>query len=456
MSDHSLAFVPLASGYFQSPELFARGRTVDTGLLAEALIFYDRVLIHVDNPHQFADLVSWLTQQGLKRSALLKLLTDGSIQIYNYAFTTNPYVEPSNGFIKGLYNLQDQVMVKPRSFAKRFLEFEQLRTCFSTLKQYQSFCDAAAEKVIEVKADDIGDQGVMNAWRDFLNPERNALISRKLIGEMYGIKRRGKPPRVRVAVNSIRTGADFEDLLRRFSSGKGPILVRSPGEIGGSLHELTWNLDLTSLPGLEGDRIVFGATLPLSAAAMANKYIWSASDLKCDLYLPRSVDSIVGDKLFEANQAISRTQTKTRTFIRRLELKAAFPDIRRHVNLDKIDFDQVLRFRRNPKTKKFRHFLNAEADVDRDALVAYLDESVRASGFTRVRKRVLPLLSAGAGLTSVVGGAMGSAKTEVAGGIASFLIGVGASLGTEWTPKVFGDWYGREITKLLKAEKDRI
>lgn len=447
MSDHSVAFVPLASGYFQSPELFARGRTVDTGLLAEALIFYDRVLIQVDNAHQFADLVSWLTQQGLKRAEMLRLLRDGSIQVYYYAFTTNPYVEPWTGFIKGLYNIQDQVMVSPKSFVKRFLEFDKLRTCFSTLRQYESFCEAADQKVIEVKTDDIGDEGVMNAWRDFLNPARNALISRKLVGEMYGLKKRGKTPRVKVAVNSIRTGTDFEQLLERFSSGQGSILVRTPEEIGGGLHELSWNLDLTSLPGLEGERIVFGTTLPLSAAAMANKYVWSASKLKCDLYLPRSIDSIVGDKLFEANQAASKSQTKTRTFIRRLELKAAFPDIRPHVNLDKIDFDEVLRFRRNPKTKKFRRFLKNEADVERDALVAYMDEAAFASGFTRVRKRILPLLSAVSGVT---GGAIGSTKGAIIGGAASYLLNIGANIATDWKPKMFGDWYSTQIAKLLK------
>lgn len=119
MSDHSVALVPVAAGYFQSPELFARGRTVDTGLLAEALIFYDRVLVHVDNPHQFADFVSWLTQQGLKRSDLLRLLREGSIQIYNYAFTTNPHVEPANGFIYGLYNIRDQFDGEAQFFCQK-------------------------------------------------------------------------------------------------------------------------------------------------------------------------------------------------------------------------------------------------------------------------------------------------------------------------------------------------
>jgi hypothetical protein len=455
MSDHSVTFVPVATGYFQSPELFVRGRTVDTGLLAEALIFYDQILINVDNPHQFADLISWLVQQGLSHANLMRLIKDRSIQIYNYAFTTNPHVEPARGLIYGLYNFQDQVMIKPNSFAERFLRFEGLRNSFGTVRQYEKFCEAVDGRVVEVKSDEIGPEGIFNAWRDFLNPSRNALISRNLIREMYRIKRMGKPPGVKVAVKPIRSGQDFNELLARLSSQSGSILVRSPEEIGCGLHELNWDVDLTSLPGLEGPKIMFGATLPLSAAAMANKYIWSAAKLKCDLYLPRSVDSIVGDKLYEANQAVTQSQTKTRTFIRRLELKAAFPDIRRHVNLDKIDFDQVLRFRRNPKTKKFRRFLKAEADGDRDTLVAYLDESARSSGFTRVRKRVLPLLSAGAGFTSVVGGAMGSAKTAVLGGVASFLIGVGASIGTEWTPKVFGDWYGREITKLLKEEKNK-
>lgn len=286
----------------------------------------------------------------------------------------------------------------------------------------------------------------MNAWRDFLNPDRNALISRRLVSEMYGINQRGKAPRVTVTVNPINTGQDFENLLVRFSSRKESILVRSPEEIGCPLHELAWDFDLKSLPGLEGKNIVFGTTLPLSAAAMANKYIWSAAKLKCDLYLPRSVDSIVGDKLYEANQAISKSETKIRNFVHRLELKVAFPNIRRHVNLDQIDFDQVLRFRRNPKTRKFRRFLKTEAERDRDVILAYMDESAQASGFRRVRKRLLPLLSVVAG---VAGGTIGSTTSRIVGGAVSYLLNIGASI-EDGKPKVFGDWYSAQIAKLLK------
>ena len=37
MSDHSVAFVPLGSGYHQSTDIFARGRPVDTGIACGSL-----------------------------------------------------------------------------------------------------------------------------------------------------------------------------------------------------------------------------------------------------------------------------------------------------------------------------------------------------------------------------------------------------------------------------------
>jgi hypothetical protein len=461
MSDRSVALVPVASGYFQSPELFARGRTVDTGLLAEALIFYDRVLVHVDNPHQFADLISWLVQQGLTQSELLRLIREDTLQIYNYAFTTNPHVEPSNGYIYGLWNIQDQVMIKPNSFPERFLKFEGLRNSFSTLKQYERFCVAVDGKVIEVKADDIGSAGVINSWRDFLNPDRNALISRRLIGEMYGVHRQGRTPRVNVTVNPIDSGEAFDALVQRQSSASRSILVRTPEEVGCGLHEVIWDFDLTSLRGLEGPRIIAGATLPLSAAAMANKYIWSARTLKCDMYLPRSIDSIVGDKLYEASEEISKGQRNTRNRVRRLELKTAFPDIRKHVNSDRVDFNEVLRIRRHSQTRRFRRFLRTAPPSEQDALNAYLYESAQAAGFSKIPKRVWPLLTIAAAATgSAIGSsishdpATGSLVGGLLGGSASYLIKTAAAF-AEWRPKIFGDWYGTEIAKLLKKAQKK-
>ena len=64
MSDHVTALVPIESWCYNSPVLRANGSTVDLGLLAEALIYYDRVLINVANPLQFAEMLNWFIAQN--------------------------------------------------------------------------------------------------------------------------------------------------------------------------------------------------------------------------------------------------------------------------------------------------------------------------------------------------------------------------------------------------------
>lgn len=112
----------------------------------------------------------------------------------------------------------------------------------------------------------------------------------------------------------------------------------------------------------------------------------------------------------------------------------------------------MLRFRKH--SKKFRRFLSAEADINREPLVAYIDEATQLSGFTKIKRRVLPVLSAGAGLSGTLGAAMGSTKAPIIGGITSFLLTIGSAI-SEWKPKMFGNWYSREISNLLKHDDKR-
>jgi len=203
MSNHDVAFVPLGTGYHQSMDLHAVGRAVDTGLLAEALIYYDRVLIHVDNPVQFSKLITLLMSQGLTAANITALFRAGVLGVYNFAFTTNPYVDfvsPDSVQIHGLYNIQDQTMLKPRSFFKRFLEFDPLRQAFESTAQFDRFVASLEGHVIEVKADEIAGTAIDNAYGDFLNPERCALMAQEIVNEIYRIKSMGKPPKISVNV----------------------------------------------------------------------------------------------------------------------------------------------------------------------------------------------------------------------------------------------------------------
>ncbi len=438
MSNHDVAFVPLGTGYHQSMDLHAVGRAVDTGLLAEALIYYDRVLIHVDNPVQFSKLITLLMSQGLTAANITALFRAGVLGVYNFAFTTNPYVDfvsPDSVQIHGLYNIQDQTMLKPRSFFKRFLEFEPLRDAFENTAQFDRFVASLEGRVIEVKADEIAGTAIDNAYGDFLNPDRSALMAQELVNEIYRIKSMGKPPKISVNVREVIDG-----------------------------HFLVeWNIPLNRLPAVELETNIKAAiTLPLSTAAEGNKYIWASDRLKCDLYVSRPISVLIGDKLFESAETAVRAKIRNRNVIEELEARVEFPDLRRYVNLDKIRFPQVLQIR--DKSKKFRDWLQSEADRDRDAIIAYHTEVARASGFTNIARKGLKLFGVLAGAATgaaVIGEPAIGAAIGAAGGAAiqagaeeavKYLFDLGADLGANWRPVVFGQWYSAKIAKLLAEQ----
>jgi len=434
--DHSVVLVPLGAGYHQSTDVFARGRSVDTGLLAEALIYYDRVLIHVDNPVQFSQLISLLIQQGLSIANIIALFRAGVLGIYNFAFTTNPYIDflsPESVQIHGLYNIQDSTMLKPDSFFKRFLGYEPLRSSFDDPAQFDRFAAALESRVIEVKADEIGAAAIENAYQDFLNPDRSALMAQELVNEIYRIKSMGKAPKISV---EIKETADGQFIV-------------------------SWNLPLNQLPAVEREtRIRAAVTLPLSTAAEANKYLWASDKLKCDLYLARPVSVLVGDKLFEAAELAFRSKIRSRNVIEQLEARVEFPDLRRYVNLDKIDFPQVLKIRK--KAIKFREWLQSEADRDRDAIIYYHREVARETGFRNVARTSLKLFGVlgGAAVGGGVGAAIGDATGAVGGAALGAAVGealtylsdLAANVGRDWKPVVFGNWYSEKISRLLKAD----
>lgn len=146
MSNHKIALVPLATGYFQSPELLMKGRRTNTGLFAESLIYYDSVYVHVDNPEQFASFISLLIQQGLSYEKLLDLIEEGVVRFFNTVLIM-PFMGTGHPkIITSLYSIQEQAMLEPNYFSKRFLEFEGLKNSFSDLnsfnsKNFNKFCE---------------------------------------------------------------------------------------------------------------------------------------------------------------------------------------------------------------------------------------------------------------------------------------------------------------------------
>jgi hypothetical protein len=326
-------------------------------------------------------------------------------------------------------------MNKPNSFFERFLGFDALRTCFSSNSHFEEFCKVLDGRVVEVKVEDIGTAAIANAFKDFLDPERNQLIAQELVNEIYRIKRMGKAPRLEVSVNSATNGT----------------------------HEIRWSIPLDKLPALEAQtNIKAAATLPLSTAVEANKYLWVSDRSKCDLYLSSPISATVGNKLFEASDTKVASSPNIRDLVESLEAKVEFPDLRKYINEDRIDFDRIFVMRR--KAKKFRAWLQTEAERDRDAIFAYHDEVAKDAGFARITRRSLRLFGFVSG--TVLGGTVGhEIGTSALGGIAGhlaqkgiekgveYLFDLGNDLGAGWRPILFGKWYKSKIESFLDKER---
>ncbi|MBK8809273.1 MAG: hypothetical protein IPN69_00875 [Acidobacteria bacterium] len=117
MVNHTCTLAPIATGYFQSPDLFVKGVVADTGLLAESLLYYETVYVHVDNPPQFAGLISLLIQQGLSYDQLNALVEEGTLR-----FCNSLWVAPFMGYgrddmVSSLWVFREDSMDKPGYFS---------------------------------------------------------------------------------------------------------------------------------------------------------------------------------------------------------------------------------------------------------------------------------------------------------------------------------------------------
>lgn len=419
MSDHSRALVPISCWGYNSPELRDRGITVDIGLLAEALLYYDQVLLNVVNQPQFGELLNWFIQRNLY-SQLLSLFRDETIKVYEYSFFTSAGPTPEG--VYDLYNVQDLVQAQPDTFEQRYLYHQDVEKHLPKVRQRNALYSALKGNVIEAKAVDFV-SAIDNAKEDWLNPSRHTLILQAFIDNLYAIKGLGEPPQIeaRVEVNSS----------------------------GGKIH---WNIDLNTIARYAGKNLKFHPGVPLTAAAICNRTLWSAAQLHCDLYLGQPMSMLVGDKLFE-----SSLLCKPQDIITKLIIEVEFPNIRNLVNNGILPFEEFLKFRK--KAKLFRNWLQTESERDRNAIIAYHHEVAKESGFRELSRKGLEMFGAigGGALGAIVGSAIGKNPGEAAllGASVGYLAQIATKMEKqEWKPVVFGNWMNDRIAKLLAKNKE--
>jgi hypothetical protein len=421
MSDHATAIVPLETWCYSSPEIRAKGKSVDVGLFGEALIYYDRVAVNVTNQPQLAEFLQWFIAQG-RVDDFLTLVRDGTVKLYEYSFVTTAIRDNRTGdYI--ICNIQDPIQKEPNTFEQRFLYHQSVEALFPRARQRKRLYESLRGNVIEVKAKDFGNPDE-NAFKDYQDPQRNALIIQAFVDELYQFRKLGRPPRVTA---TVRQSAE------------------------GEKHHITWNINFTELSDLAGQELNFQPSTPLTAGALSNRLIWSAAQLSCDLYLAQPIGTLVGDKLYESTQRVA----KAGDIIEDLKAEVEFPDVRAFVNDGKLDFQEILRIRK--KARKFRDWLQQESERDRDAIIAYHNETARELGLVTAGRKSLNMFGVigGSAVGSLAGnaiaGPVGAAVGGATGSAVGYLFDIVSKIGADWKPIVFGNWFRQRIEKLIEG-----
>ena len=431
MTDHTKTIIPIECWEYASPDLSKLGKVVDVGLFSEALLYYDQLMVVVGTETQFASFISWFIERNLL-NYLEDLIREDILSFYNFAFYTLPFVHHEGN---DLYNILDQSMNEPNSFFKRVLEKEVVINVFPDKQKYESFCRLLEGKVIEGKVDSF-EQAINNAKNDYANPIRNSLLLQSLLDELYIVRRLGNPPKIQSSIDYIAGGRAL----------------------------INWNIDLEQVAATLGVKGIDNrasaaqvlASFPLSGAGQANRLILAAMHNDADLYLPRPLSLVVGDKLYEAS--LEET-AKTQIIIDDLQREVDFPDLRLEVNDNNIDFPEVILLRK--KAGRFRKWLQQESDHDRDAFVAYHNEVAKEANYTKGLRKALRLFGIfGGGTAGKVLGTLAStdpiistAIGSVVGGGLTFLADLSSKLGADWKPITFGDRYKSHISKIQQARE---
>lgn len=418
MSNHSKALVPLESWCYNSPDVKYAGKSVDIGLLAEALIYYDQVLINVANQPQFAEFINWFVAQK-KYSDLISLFQDETIVFYEYSFATAAVLNvATDSYI--IVNLQDAIQEHPNTFEQRFLYHESLGQCFNNSRERKRLYKALRGKVIEVKAKDFG-SSIENAKTDYLDTKRSALLVQSFIDEVYPLLKLGDVPSITATVEAVPNG-----------------------------QRTTYNINFFELSKLLGKNLNYDRGAPLTGMLQCNRFIWSAVQENCDLYLGDPMANLVGDKLYESHLR----NTKVKENIGQLNQEVEFPNIRKLVNDGKLDLPEILRIRK--KSKKFRDWLQTESDRDRNAIIAYHNEVTKEAGIISMGRKTLRMF--GILGIPIAGAFAGKAYPEAAlitGSVSAgvkYLVDVASKIGENWKPVVFGNWVRNRIEKVLKEQ----
>lgn len=396
--------VPFETWFGNAPDLMKKGIIADIGAIAEALIYYDTVIINVAHSEQFHSLFEWFKISDSPQS-LLNMMNNGEVFFNHYNFMVNPlYVEQSGAYV--FQNIVEPTGDRLQLFRMRVVK--SMFRYFNTARKRQSFLDSLEDSVITVEAGAFGD-AVTDAHKYFVNENHYLYL-------------------IQCIFRSLKDAGFIEDVP--------DIQIVNKSERNGRTS-IEISVDLRKYEQIIGEDFNFGVHTPLAIAATTNRLIWSSKKLRSDLYL----NNPTFDFLYNGIQGTIEHFGKTKFSLNKLQMEVDFPDIRKEVNCGNITANDILRIRE--KSQEFREWLHNQTELDRDILSSYHNTILEKSGLSGSHKKILRralivvIQASGVAFGSAIGdteGAVVGAGTVVA---SELMKGIYDNMMKEWSPKIF-------------------
>jgi len=405
---------------YNSPRLRASEKSSDLGLLATALVYYDTIVLEVQNAQQLQDLVAWASASG-HVGQLLRLIHDEVLRFHHHAFIT---AAVNIGGIYSLWHIQESDH-SLGNFMRRTVQVANLATLHA---RHSKALLQAVEQHTDVSFADDYSPPLEDARRAMHDEATSNDLLQAVVDDIYPFRGVRDIPEVDCHIEYPK--AD-EWIIR-------------------------WQPELAEISRVAGGGLDYRPDSPLTGEALSNRVMWTAADRGYDLVLGDVMTVLVGRKLVE----VGRRDAKVPEILYELQTEVDLPDIRLLVNEGRLGFAEVIEIRH--KAARFRQWLQERGEKDSSALIAYANETAKASGLARVAGSTIQILGYGATIVPsavfayLTNGAMPDVALAVNIGAPTsglFLAGLGEKLKGSWRPIVFGSYLKRRLDKRTRDDK---
>lgn len=410
-------FVPIEAWAFASPSVRLNGRHTDVGLMAEALVFFDEVIVNIQSSQHLADVLNSFKCCYGNITPLLDLISSGVLKIHYFDFRSSPI---NNQGVFSYWNIQDKVSEDShlQSFQQKILYGRPIENVLLKARHRTKMYNLFSEKIIIDGSDKYGN-AIEAARESARSHDDIQLLLEAFVKELPNNYQNLFPSKIDVKAFQLEANKTEHR------------------------YNFDFNLLKKQLPHLN-----FWKHTPGTGLIHAHRIIYSSRLHNYDIYLPNPLSSLVLAKM----SSLSLGNRKFKETAINLQCEANFPDLRTEFNTGETNWKEILYYRE--KAQRFRDWFSIYGGNPEIAIESYGEEFQACTGTSDYKTKLFSISSflgtiAGVAVERLVTGnnsAIGPVLGTAVGGMTPFVKDLfTASDADGWQPRFFGNWLHKEI-----------